>query len=172
MRALSLDFEAKAGAAKLGYWLLAVGALAAALVVGAQAMLSQELARYATPTSVAQPGGGPSKQSLARAISAESAALAGARSVVGHLSGPREKLFRTLETIDAPDVALLAITPNAHKRTLRIYGEARTFGAMLAYLSALQESRTFDDVVLVEHEILDNDPQRPLRFGLSAGWSR
>ncbi|PWF40451.1 PilN domain-containing protein [Massilia glaciei] len=172
MRTLSLDFEHKAGAATLGHGLLAVGALAAALVGGAQAMLSRDLARYATPASDAPAGGGPSKALPAGAIASETAALEGARAVVGHLSGPREKLFRTLETLDAPDVALLAIAPSSQKRTVRISGEARTFGAMLSYFSQLQQSRTFDDVVLVEHEILNDDPQRPLRFSLSARWGQ
>lgn len=172
MRALTLDFQHKAGGARLGHWLLAIGALGAALVIVAQFMLARELVRYAAPMSAPPAAGGPGKPLSAGASAAQAAALAGALTVVVHLSGPREKLFRALETIDAPDVALLSITPSPQKRTLRIYGEARTFGAMLSYFNALQDSHTFDDVALLEHEVMDTDPQRPLRFSLSAAWRR
>jgi hypothetical protein len=170
MRALSLDFERKAPSAKLGYGLVAIGGLVAALVVGVQLMVYQEIERYATPAPDAGLGRG--ERMLPRGVASESEALAGARTIVGHLAGPREKLFRALEAIQEPDVALLALTPDTQKRTLRIYAEARSFGAMLSYFRELEQSRAFKEVVLVEHEIQDNDPQRPLRFSLAATWGQ
>jgi hypothetical protein len=170
MRSLSLDFESKRRNRLPGYGLLAIGAVAAALVAGAQMQLEQEIGRYPTPAPALDTG--PGKRMLPGALAAQAETLAGARAVVGHLAGPREKLFKTLEAIDAPDVALLALTPNTQKRSVRILGEARTFGAMLSYLRALERSRIFGQVVLVEHEIMDTDPQRPVRFNLSAEWGR
>jgi hypothetical protein len=107
---------------------------------------------------------------LPRGLTSEADAMAGARTVVGHLAGPGERLFVTLEAIDEPDVALLALTPDTKARTLRILAEARGIDAMLSYLRVLEQSRAFTQVVLVEHEIQDSDPLRPLRFSLVAAW--
>lgn len=170
MRALYLNFERKAQTARLGYGLVAIGGLIAVLVVGAQATVYQEIERYAVPAP--NVGQGRGQPSLPRGVTSEAEAIAGALTVVGHLAGPREKLFRTLEAIEDPDVALLALTPDTQKRILRIYAEARSFGAMLSYFRALEQSRTFTQVVLVEHEIQNNDPQRPLRFSLAAAWGQ
>lgn len=168
MRALSLDFERKATNLKSGYWLAVIGVLVAALVVGVQLTVYQELDRYDTPV----PDAGRDAPKLLYGVASEADALAGARTVVGHLAGPREKLFRALEAIQEPDVALLALTPDTQKRTMRIYAEARSFGAMLSYFHALEQSRTFNQVMLIEHEIQDDDPQRPLRFSLTAAWGQ
>ena len=35
---------------------------------------------------------------------------------------------------------------------------------MLSYLQVLEQAEAFTQVVLVEHEIQDSDPNRPLRF--------
>ena len=169
MRALSLDFERKVPSAKLGYGLVAIGGLITALVIGAQAMVYREMERYAATVPDA---GGRGAWVLPRGVASEAEALVGARTVVGHLAGPGEKMFVTLEAIEEPDVALLALTPDTKKRTLRIYAEARSFEAMLSYFRVLEQSRAFTQVVLVEHEIQNNDPQRPLRFSLAAAWGQ
>ena len=169
MRALHLDFERKAHGARLGYALIAIGALLSALVLGAQLMLYQQTGSDGgiVPTAARERGG----SALPRGVSSEAEAIEGARAVVTHLAGPWETLFRTLEAIEAPDVALLVIAPDTQKNKVRIYAEARTFTAMLSYYSAMEQSRTFDDVVLIEHEIQQNDPQRPVRFSITAAWS-
>ena len=169
MRPLQLDFERKAHGARLGFGLIAIGGLLSVLVLGAQLMVYEEIDSYGeVAPAVAR---GHSESVLPRGVSSEAEAIAGARAVVTHLAGPWEKLFGTLEAIEAPDVALLAIAPDAQKNKIRIYAEARTFTAMLAYYSALEQSRTFDDVVLIEHEIQHSDPQRPVRFSITAAWS-
>lgn len=168
MRPLSLDFEHNVPGAKLGWALFGLGGLAIALVLGAQAMIYQEMERHAA----AAPAAPPKREALVlpRGVTSEAEAIAGALAVVGHLAGPGERLFVTLEAIDQPDVALLAITPDTRKRVLRIQAEARGFEAMLAYLHVLEQSRAFTQVMLLEHEIQERDPQRPLRFSLSAAW--
>ncbi|MEJ8834852.1 hypothetical protein [Ramlibacter sp. AN1133] len=169
MRALSLNFEREVPSARLGYALLAVGAVVMVLVIVAQALISQEMERHALAARPAQ-----AKREawvLPRGLTSEADAIAGARVVVGHLAGPGERVFVTLEAIDEPDVALLALTPDTRNRTLRILAEARGVEAMLSYLRVLEQSRAFTQVVLVEHEIQDSDPQRPLRFSLVAAWS-
>jgi len=169
MRALHLDFERKTRGARLGYALIAIGALLSALVLGAQLMLYQQI--DSDGENVPTAASGRSGSALPRGAGSEAEAIAGARAVVTHLAGPWETLFRTLEAIEAPDVALLVIAPDTQKNKVRIYAEARTFTAMLSYYSAMEQSRAFDDVVLVEHEIQQNDPQRPVRFSITAAWS-
>jgi hypothetical protein len=168
MRPLSLNFERNVPSAKLGYGLLAVGGLLMVLVIGAQALIYQEMERHA----VAAPDAQAQRDAwvLPRGVASETEAIAGARAVVGHLAAPGEKLFVTLEAIEQPDVALLALTPDTRTRTLRIQAEARDFDAMLSYLRLLEQSRAFTQVVLVEHEIQDSDPHHPLRFSLAAAW--
>jgi hypothetical protein len=168
MRALSLNFERKVSGAKLGWGLLAIGLVVTTLVTGAQALIYQEIERLVDAAPAAE-----AKRDawvLPRGVASEAEAMAGALTVVGHLAGPGERLFLTLEAIDAPDVALLALTPDTRSRTLRIEAEARGVDGMLSYLRVLEQSRAFTQVVLVEHEIQDNDPQRPLRFSLAAAW--
>ena len=169
MRALHLDFERKARRAELGYGLIAAGALLSALVLGAQLMVYKEIDSYGEimPAAVRARG----ESVLPRGVGSEAEAIAGARAVVTHLTGPWETLFRTLEAIEAPEVALLAIAPDTQKNKIRVYAEAKNLAAMLSYYSALEQSRAFDDVVLVEHEIQHNDPQRPVRFSITAEWS-
>jgi hypothetical protein len=168
MRALSLQFEPQVPGGKLGWGLFALGALVMVLVMGAQAMIHQEIERHAVAAADAKPKRDP--WVLPRGVASETEAIAGALTVVGHLAGPGEKLFVTLEAIQEPDVALLALTPDTKTRTLRIQAEARGFDAMLSYLRILEQSRAFTQVVLIEHEIQERDPERPLRFSLSASW--
>jgi hypothetical protein len=168
MRALFLDFERNAPGARLGYGLIAIGGLLAALVLGTQLMVYQEIGRYGeiAPTAVGVRG----EPVLPRGVASEAEAIEGARAVVAHLAGPWETLFRALEAIDSPDVALLALTPDMQTHKIRIYAEARSFAAMLSYYSALEQTRAFGEVALVEHEIQQSDPQRPVRFAMTAAW--
>jgi len=168
MRALSLDFERNAPGARLGYGLIASGGLMAAVVLGTQLLVYQEIGRYGeiAPAAVGVRGESP----LPRGVASEAEAVAGARAVVAHLTGPWETLFKTLEAIDSPDVALLALTPDMQAHKIRIYAEARSFTAMLSYYSALEQTRAFGEVALVDHEIQQSDPQRPVRFSMTAAW--
>ena len=168
MRALSLHFERKVHGAKLGYGLLAAGGLVMALVIGALALIHQEI--ESLPGAAPDAGARREAWVLPAGVSSETDAIAGARAVVAHLAGPGDRLFVTLEAVDEPDVALLALRPDTRARNLRIEAEARGVDAMLSYLRVLEQSHAFTQVVLVEHEIQDSDPQRPLRFSLTAAW--
>lgn len=169
MRALTLNFERRPAGPRLGWGLLALGALLAALAIVAQATITAELER-SQAAAVPRPQARRPAPVLPEGVASEADAIAGARAVVGHLAGPGEKPFVTLEAIAQPDVALLALTRDTRTRSLRILAEARSFDAMLAYLRVLEQSRAFTQVALVEHEIQERDPQRPLRFSLAAAW--
>jgi len=169
MRALELDFQTRQmPAARIGHGLVFVGGLAAVLVLGAQARVSGEIERYREAEFEAGQAGAAS--ALPRGVASEREAIDGARAVVAHLAGPWERLFQTLEKIREPDVALLALTPDVQKQKIRIQAEAKHFGAMLSYYRALEQSPGLRDVALVEHEIRHTDPQRPVRFTMTAAW--
>ncbi len=41
---------------------------------------------------------------------------------------------------------------------------------MLAYITRLQAEEWFTGVVLMRHEVMQEDPNRPLRFQVSVQW--
>ncbi|TXG00065.1 PilN domain-containing protein [Massilia arenae] len=67
-------------------------------------------------------------------------------------------------------IALLALEPDAKRRTVRISAEARSSDEMLAYITRLQAEEWFSSVVLLRHEVMEQDPNRPLRFQVSVQW--
>ncbi|UVW29954.1 PilN domain-containing protein [Massilia sp. H6] len=86
------------------------------------------------------------------------------------LNLPWRDLVEAVRAATPPDVALLALEPDARQRSLRITAETRTSDDMLAYVARMQEQGWFASVVLTRHEIAEEDPNRPLRFQLSAQW--
>jgi len=96
--------------------------------------------------------------------------MAAARVVLSHLTVPWEALFRGLESVDEKDVALLSMIPDAEKQQIKLTLEAKNLNAMLSYHRKLQENPTFKEVSLGEHEIVQQDPYRPVRFSVTATW--
>jgi hypothetical protein len=99
------------------------------------------------------------------------AAQAGAvNAAVLQLNLPWRGLHDAVQAATPPTVALLALEPDAKKRSLRITAEARGSDDMIAYVEALQQVDWFDAVALVRHEVNEQDPNRPLRFQVDAQW--
>lgn len=94
-----------------------------------------------------------------------------ANQVVRQMTLPWDRLFRELEVAASQEVALLAVQPDVASRQIRISGEAVSFKAMLDYSRRLEQTDTLGEVVLLGHEVRSQDPQRPVAFSLSAGWS-
>jgi Tfp pilus assembly protein PilN len=86
------------------------------------------------------------------------------------LNLPWRALHDAVKAATPPSVALLALEPDAKRRTLRITAEARGSDEMLAYVERLQRQDWFADVALTRHEINQQDPNRPIRFQLDAQW--
>ena len=93
-----------------------------------------------------------------------------ANNVLAELGHPWTALFVQLENTWTPDIALLSIRPDAAKGRLRLSGEARHLGDALDYVRRLGVSGVLTDVVLEEHEVVESDQQRPVRFAVSARW--
>lgn len=173
MKRLDLDFQRRPVASPAGWVLLALGvaAGAAALVagqrIGEERALHEAKARHIEQSlpkvaRTAQGAGAPGR--------IQDAGLAGMRSVLSQLDLPWNDLFNTLESNAVGDVALLSLTPDARKGQVRLMAEARDLGAMLLFHRRLEESGRLRDVSLVNHELGEQVPGRPVRFSLVATW--
>jgi Tfp pilus assembly protein PilN len=89
---------------------------------------------------------------------------------VGQLNLPWRDLAAALADATPASIALLALEPDAKRRTLRISAEAKNSDDMLAYITRLQAEEWFTSVVLMRHEVMQEDPNRPLRFQVSVQW--
>ena len=89
---------------------------------------------------------------------------------VMQLNLPWRELVEAVGAATPANVALLALEPDAKRRTLRITAETRNSDDMLAYVAKMQEQGWFASSALVRHEIAEQEPNRPLRFQVSAQW--
>lgn len=89
---------------------------------------------------------------------------------VMQLNLPWRDLVEAVRAATPANIALLALEPDAKRRTLRITAEARNSDDMLAYVASMEEQGWFASSALVRHEIAEQEPNRPLRFQVSAQW--
>ena len=118
-------------------------------------------ARVAAPPPVAQ---------AARKVVVPEQQANAVNEAVMQLNLPWRDLYDTVRAATPASVALLALEPDAKRRTLRLTAEARSSDDMFAYVGKLQEQAWFTSVVLTRHEVAEQDPNRPLRFQISAQW--
>jgi Tfp pilus assembly protein PilN len=169
MRALAIDFQRRRRAHPLGWLVLLAGVASLAFALHAGRTLEQEklaqqqrLAR-ASARLAAVPRSAPPD---ARA----DASLASARQALDKAKLPWNELFAGLEAAHGIDVALLSVSPEVTRRQVRIHAEARDFAAMLAYHRQLQQQPGLGQVVLVDHVIVKDVPETPVRFQILAAW--
>jgi len=171
MRALDLDFH-RPLASPAGWALLAFGGLLAALLLLARYQVGAASALATADIQRSEkilPGVAAAPLSAAESR-AQRAAQAEMQRLAERLSLPWDQLFANLEAIANADIALLSLAPDARKQQLRITAEARDLPAMLAFHRRLEQSADLRDVALVNHEIVDKVPERPVRFNLTATW--
>lgn len=172
MRPLSLDFQrARVSSTKTGLLLLLIGLAAAGAVGYKFRVVDVELTGAEERTGhlerLVQRHGAPKQSKATPELKYE---VQQANEVLHQLSMPWEGLFKTLETSDNDRVALLAIQPDVRKRIVKLNGEAKDFTALLDYLKQLEQDKALTDIVLLNHEIHEQDPERPVRFAVSAAW--
>lgn len=90
--------------------------------------------------------------------------LKSAEAVVRQLALPWSAMVRAVESASTGDVAVLQMQPEARERQLRLTAEAKTEKAMLAYLRRLSASQALSDVYLASHQVMLEEPQRPIQF--------
>jgi hypothetical protein len=96
---------------------------------------------------------------------------------IGHvaeqLSTPWTSLLAELESASRDsggEVALLSVEPDHTKHQVRITGESRDLPQVLSYLQRLQSSALLRYPMLESHDVKADDPQRPVRFAMTAEW--
>ena len=94
-----------------------------------------------------------------------------ANRVIRLLSPPWEDVFLTLEREGGKDVAILSVEPDPVSAQVRVGAEARHTAAMIDYLEHLREGGRLSPAVLQSHQVLVEDPNRPLRFTFTASWN-
>ena len=93
--------------------------------------------------------------------------------VAGELSTPWTALLAELEFASHDkegDVALLSIEPDHEKHRVHISAESRNLRQALAYVERLRTTHSLRYPMLDSHEVKADDPQRPVRFVLTADW--
>jgi hypothetical protein len=95
--------------------------------------------------------------------------IAAVKSVIVELSLPWESLFNTLETINIPDVKLVAVEPDLRQSRLRLTAETSDIGAMLLYVERIAKQPIFKDALLLTHEQTANSSMS-IRFVVEASW--
>ena len=93
-----------------------------------------------------------------------------AEAVIRQLTLPWAELIERLEEASGKDVAILQLQPDAQQRLVRITAEARNQDAMVEYLRRLAEVKGFGYVHLVNHQVQQDDPQRPVQFAAQASF--
>ncbi len=86
------------------------------------------------------------------------------------LNLPWRDVFDAVEAATPATVALLALEPDARKHVLRGMAEAKTSDDMIAYMERLKKQAFFSRVVLIKHEVNEQDPNRPFRFQFEVEW--
>jgi hypothetical protein len=159
---------------RLRSWILAAVGLAlcvAAAVVGARLMARKQAdaalvdaarARLNVPLVVAAPSTGPHISEL-QAASVNAAVM--------QLNLPWRALQDAIGAATPPTIAMLALEPDARKRSMKITAEAKSSDAMIAYVEELKKQELFSDVALTRHEINELDPLHPIRFQIEAEWT-
>ena len=174
-RAIQLDFRSPPVSRwRLVGWALFVMALALAIwVVARQAedddrlesqQARQTLLRQRLQGSLpARPGMPPDAQVVRQIQSANDA--------IDQLTLPWDELFAAVEGADAQGLGLLALTPDAKLRTLRLAGEARTMPELLAYVERLAAQPTLHQVHLLGYDSVQRDGAEVIAFTVQARWT-
>jgi hypothetical protein len=94
--------------------------------------------------------------------------LKAAEAVARQLALPWSAMVRAVEAAAIPEIAVLQLQPEARDRQLRLTAEAKTEAAMLDYLRHLAGTQALSEVRLATHQVMIEDPQRPIQFTVLA----
>jgi hypothetical protein len=172
VRAPDVQFAARARAPRmLGIALLLVGVLAAAASAWQYTAAARELERVEAQIGAAR-GSAERRRTPPTAVAPPIAVqkIDAINDAIARLNIPWNALFGVFEADAAMDVALLALQPEARKRTLVVRAEAANPRAMIAFVERLRAAPAFEDAVLVKHERREQDAGQPYRFSVEVRW--
>ncbi len=96
--------------------------------------------------------------------------LAAANAIVMQLNLPWGALREAVAQAATPAIGLLSLEPDARKRSARLNAQAENAEAMVAYVARLKREPLLASVVLLHHDVDEQDPNRALRFELMLTW--
>lgn len=79
-------------------------------------------------------------------------------------------LFKGLESVDRPDIKLLALEPNVQKKAVNIKAVAADTNSMMSYIDSLSEKKIFKKVTLISQSSKDVNGSAMIAFELEAKW--
>jgi hypothetical protein len=175
LRPLRLDFAARHDGASLGRIVL--------LLAGAAAVAIATTAFQDIRTRTAQLESESGRMSIKKpAVTARNAGAAGthrpdeavrrANAVARELARRWDKVFAAIEAAGDPEVGLLAVEPDAQKGVVRITAQSKSKQAMLRYLTRLQDKEPLQRMLLEQHQVRVDEPERPVRFVVSGEWEQ
>lgn len=172
---LNLDFS-RSGERPgfIAYALLAAGVLAAAIAAHAYVETSEKRATLEDSITEMKALSGRRGVRLAEPAKLTDglrAEIRRANRVIDQIAIPWNALFGELERAATPEVALLAVEPDAARRRVRIDGEAKSLAAVLSYMERLDSSRGITDIVLTGHALKDGGGHSPVAFSLVGRWT-
>lgn len=161
---LLLEYQQKPRSAWVGWALLGMALLLAVDVSVRKDEAEEQLAVWRSPqkpvaTADARTAGSTTEGQMQQALV-----------VVEQLALPWSPLFSAIERAHTETVALLAVQPDAQRRSVTIIGEAKGYEDVLAYVARLREEARLKNVYLVGNEVREDQPQRPVAFTVSADW--
>lgn len=118
----------------------------------------------------AQKAEGTKRQSVKNAWSISEPQAISVNNAIAQLNLPWRDLLDAIEIATPANVALLSIEPDSKKQLIKGTAEAKTSQEMIAYIERLKKHDFFGAVILIKHEINDQDENRPYRFQFEAQW--
>jgi hypothetical protein len=166
---LLLEYQQKPRATWMGWALLGIALLLVVDVSVRKDEAEEQLAVWQSPQ----------KNSAITVAATKDASVTGAAKedpmqqamlIMDQLALPWSPLFNAIEKAHTETVALLAVQPDAQRRSVTIIGEAKGYNEVLEYVVRLREEARLKNVYLVGNEIREDQPQRPVAFTVSADW--
>lgn len=172
MRALELDFVAGASRGRwVGFILLAIATVAAAKLADTYAQSQREVGQIEARIARMERRAGGINSGAPKLADATIQEIRHANQVIDQITLPWERLFRAVESVANGRVALLGITPDQKGGTVELSAEAADVEAMFDYVKRLQGAPSLARVYLLNHQVNARDPQRPVRFTVTASWN-
>ena len=166
MRQLYLDYLHDFPSYKwMGYIVLTVSALLTISLLNYYREIKVEQERLNSELR-ALSGVKPASSSATKSINSEESTHI--KIITDRLNLPWKNLFLAVEQAQIKGIALLSMQPDIKKKAINIVAETKSETTMLEYLRRLNATGAFVDVHLINHQIQQADPQRPVQFTVAA----
>jgi hypothetical protein len=171
MTRVDLEFAARGPNSRwLGIGLLVLVAVATAKMLHVHASSLQEAELLEARIVQFERGAGGTKEERAPVSEATLREIRQANDVIDQITLPWERLFKSVEAAANNKVALLGITPDQKGGTVEVSGECADLQVLFDYVKRLDQQASLGRVYLLNHQVNAQDPQRPVRFTVTASW--